>query len=286
MRLDYAATTHVGRIRKVNEDSLLVLPDENVFVVADGMGGHGAGDVASSIAVKAIEDVFVNTAQRKGVATWPARIASGDDLHSVRLVGAIKSAHRGILKEIKARPKLMGMGTTVVACYFANGRLYIAHVGDSRCYCLRGEEFHLLTKDHSLVNDMLDRFSLGQDHERRLAFLSHVVSRALGVDDESNSEADISIVAPMPGDVYLMCSDGLNNEVNDVELAKLLATEKDPRSACRELVKGALEHGGRDNITAVVVRFMGGGIDSQQMVLSEETFDLTEEWDSKDDFFV
>ena len=171
MRLDYAATTHVGRVRKVNEDSLLILPDENLFVVADGMGGHGAGDVASSLAVGAIERVFTSTAQRKGVGTWLARVASGDDVHSVRLVGAIKSAHSGILKEIKARPQLMGMGTTVVSCYFADGRLYIAHVGDSRCYCLRGEEFHLLTRDHSLVNDMLDRFSLGQDHERRLAYL-------------------------------------------------------------------------------------------------------------------
>jgi len=253
--------TDIGKRRSRNEDSWLVLAGENLVVVADGMGGHGGGDLASQIAVKALRDFFERTGVEAEV-TWP-HVAMDDELNlddvsASRLVSAIQFAHRCIALEVQRDPKLAGMGTTIVCALFAEGKVYVAHVGDSRCYCLSDGSLWQITDDHTLANHVRKRFEdLSNEQEVRLDSLKHVVVRALGGSDLSDAQVDLTILEPAAGDLFLLCSDGLTGELGDTEIRQILTGGEDLGVMCDTLVERANEAGGRDNITVALARVDG-----------------------------
>jgi len=278
MHLKYGTNTHLGRRRAKNQDDLLVFPEENLFVVADGMGGHAAGELAASLCVQTIQKFFENTAGHPP-ASWPHPPEPGQDPCITRLVTSIQLAHHKILDTMRAQPKLRGMGTTVVAAWFAADRVFIAHVGDSRCYRLRGSELTQLTRDHSLVNALKERFELSPAQRAQAEGMSHVLVRALGVEDDAYADVDVTVLTPESGDTFLLCSDGLTDEVRDPELLSILAQEETPGHAAARLIQRANDHGGRDNITAIVMEFEEVVVDDEDTVLlDEETVDMTTEW--------
>jgi serine/threonine protein phosphatase PrpC len=227
--------THPGLARDHNEDSYAILEDHHLFVIADGMGRHAAGEVASRLCVEAITDAF-----RTGEFGPPR--APPIPRRAARLRGAIMAANDRILAAARETAAYTGMGTTVVAAYFApsNQRVYIAHVGDSRCYRVRRGELTQLTADHTLG-------AAGIQGSR-----ASVLSRALGV--EETVEVDVAIEGPLPGDVYLLCSDGLSRMVPSEEIRATLVSALDLEQATKVLVDKANQGGGRDNITAILVR--------------------------------
>jgi len=226
-----------GMKRPCNEDAFLSLPDEPLFVVADGMGGHAAGDVAANLAVSVIEQAF-KTGKFEGAGQhgWPRR---GEEL-----VAAIEMANKQVLEVARTADKYHGMGTTVVAVRFARNkqRAYIAHVGDSRCYRVRDGDIVQLTEDHSLGNLMGVKGKAG----RHLA-------RAVGVRDEV--AVDLTIDRPRPGDFYLVCSDGLNKMMPDGDIAAwFTGTEGSMEDRAKALIQESNRRGGRDNITVIAIR--------------------------------
>jgi protein phosphatase len=232
--LRYGAATDVGRVRTSNQDQLLVASP--LFAVADGMGGHAAGEVASLTAIEALKAAF-----------------NGDGSASA-LVAAAEHANRSVWDRAQAEPGLRGMGTTLVALALVEEdgeqRLAIINVGDSRVYLLRDSEIEQLTTDHSLVQELIDDGQLSEAeadyHPQR-----HVLTRALGVD--ADVRVDCLQILPVKGDRYVLCSDGLSREVSDAQLASVLRRLADPEDAAKELVAQARAHGGNDNITVVVV---------------------------------
>ena len=238
LRLRAAAATDVGNIRENNQDDLLIVED-SLFVVADGMGGHVAGEVASREAVEAMESAF-------------ATPASSDDLRQ-----AVRTANGAVWKRGADNPSYRGMGTTVTAVAVVDGdQLAVANVGDSRTYLLRDDELHQLTQDHSFVQEAVRSGQLtraqAESHPRRSQ-----LTRALGVSDDV--DVDVEVVEPLSGDRLLLCSDGLWDEVGDELIAMVLSGRKDPEDAASELVRWAKEAGGRDNITVIVVDVLDGG---------------------------
>ncbi|MDB4936051.1 MAG: serine/threonine phosphatase PrpC [Labilithrix sp.] len=229
------AQTDTGLRRKQNEDSLLVLREKNLFVVADGMGGHKGGELASSLAVKAIEDAFV-------AGTFEGKPHEGVPPEASDLARAIQMANATILETAKAKPALEGMGTTVVCARFSptKRRLHIGHVGDSRCYRLRDGIFKQLTADHTMAE-------LGMTGPE-----SANLSRAVGI--WSTVPIDVVVGAPLPSDIYLLCSDGLTKMLDDERIAHVLRTEEDPQAAVDRLIFFANARGGKDNITVILVR--------------------------------
>jgi serine/threonine protein phosphatase PrpC len=231
-----AGQTDRGRSRRRNEDSILLLGDYSVFVVADGMGGYAGGDVASKIAVESIENAYrTGNTIRPGKKT--DRPARGDEL-----VVAMESANEAIRAESRRRSDLGQMGATIIGARFLERkqRAFISHVGDSRCYRLRTGQLRLLTKDHTMAAKGVPG-KMG-DHVRR----------ALGVSDRV--AVDLLVDRPLPNDVYLLCSDGLNKMVDDDRIAEILnKSSQDLDSAVRVLIDEANEHGGKDNISVILV---------------------------------
>lgn len=229
------AATDVGMRRPHNEDSFLIGPRDS-FVVADGMGGHAAGEVASSL--------LVETAKRE----LPRSEVIMDQLG---LEYVVKEANREILREIKRNPERAGMGTTVVMLHIGNKRAVWAHVGDSRLYRLRSGNLEQLSKDHSLVAEMVENGTITQEeakhHPQR-----NMLLRAVGVDDDI--KVDTSEAPVENGDVYVLCSDGLTNMVDDDVIARVLLDNSIGDKA-KELIRLANENGGRDNITVIVVEY-------------------------------
>lgn len=227
--------TDPGLKRKHNEDAYAILEDHHMFVIADGMGRHAAGEVASQLCVDAIGEAF-----RTG--TFGAPRQPPLPKRASRLRGAILLANERILTAAQENDAYAGMGTTVVSAYFSpnNQRVYIAHVGDSRCYRLRSGRLTQLTTDHTLGAAGIQGKSAA------------VLSRAVGI--EEAVDVDISMESPLPGDIYLLCSDGLSRMVNDAEIQLTLESVKDLEEATKILVDKANQGGGRDNITAILVR--------------------------------
>lgn len=230
-----AAQTDQGRRRRRNEDSMLVLEDHHLFVVADGMGGHAGGDVASKMAVDIIGDAFQkNEFTGESYADVPRRGAE--------LALAIQMANKAIYDHARANSAYQGMGTTVVSARFSPNkqRVYFGHVGDSRCYRLRGAQLTQVTTDHTMA---------AQGVTGPLA--SHL-NRAVGV--QPGVKVDLIIARPRPDDVYLLCSDGLSKMVPDEEIQGILNEQRDLDRAVTRLVERANARGGRDNITVVLVQ--------------------------------
>jgi protein phosphatase len=228
------AQTDAGRRRKRNEDSVLVLEDESVFVVADGMGGYSGGELASTLAVKTIEGAF-------STRTFEGPVHDGIPQRASELARAIQMANAAILTTAQGDRSLEGMGTTISAARFSPNkqRLYVGHVGDSRIYCLRAGKLRQMTSDHTMKD-------LGFEGDG-----SANLSRAVGI--WPTVPIDIILGKPRPEDIYLLCSDGLSKMVDDAEIERILGAHP-PQEAATKLVATANERGGKDNITVVVVR--------------------------------
>ncbi len=270
MKAEHGGGTHVGRVRKANEDSHLVLPEEHLYVVADGMGGHSGGAEASRIAVDSIAEFFHKTESAED-STWPHIATWIHDTHACRLVSAIQYAHRGVVDAAWSQPGgPTVMGTTVVSLLFVGGQAYIAHVGDSRCYRFLDGHLVQLTTDHTVVEDIKRRYQLSQDQQASLGSINHLVARALGGRETGDVEVDITVVVPSPGEVFLLCSDGLTNELTDNGIAAILSTTTDLQEASDRLVQAAVESGGADNVTVVLARFLEGDEEEEFLPFVEE----------------
>jgi len=266
VEIQFAGDTHVGQKRETNQDDLLLMPEERVFVVADGMGGHLSGEVASQLAVESIKSFFRDTGEDADV-TWPFRPDQHLDEHGNRLVTAIRLANRRIFETSRSDRKFMGMGTTVVAIYFADDAVYVAHVGDSRVYLFRDGELRQLTEDHSLLNDFKKNITMTQEDEDRFPY-KNIIVRALGMKDEV--EVDVQRLVLRENDTLLLCSDGLSGEVSDPEMEELLVQEPVLSVACSKLIEMANAAGGKDNITVVTARWQQEGASPEIMALDQE----------------
>lgn len=243
----------MGRLRGHNEDTYLVREDIGLFLVADGMGGHQAGDVASAIVRLSVADFFEVSRH----APWDSDFTGPEDDHlpvaAARLSAAIRKANHDVFTAARDNPVHAGMGSTVVALYLPTERdeLHIAHVGDSRCYRIREGRIELLTHDHSLVNEALALDPHLSEADLKL-LPSNIITRALGLHAEVS--VDVRSGKPRPGDTYLLCSDGLSGLITNEEIAEALALVEDASEVCDLLVALANEAGGDDNITALAVR--------------------------------
>src|SRR5690349_23006099 len=255
MRALASGMTDVGLQRDHNEDSFAVLSEYDLFIVADGMGGHRAGDVASRLATDAVAEFFRTTAQED--VTWPFHFDTSLSEEENRLLTGIRIANRQIFERSAKSRECRGMGTTVVGALFSpkKNRMYIGHVGDSRCYRIRRGELRQMTRDHSLINDyLLAMPDLTEEQKSELP--KNVITRALGMQDQVM--VDLQADEPQPGDIYLLCSDGLSGMIADDEILDILMSTGDIGEGCRKLVARANEHGGEDNITAILVRIDEG----------------------------
>lgn len=255
MRAIASGLTDVGLQRDHNEDSYAVLSEYNLYIVADGMGGHRAGDVASRLATDAIAEFFRSTSQED--ATWPFHFDTSLSEDENRLVTGIRVANRRIFERSIRSRDCAGMGTTVVGALYSKKkhRIFIGHVGDSRAYRVRGGVIKQLTRDHSLVNDYLMAMP-ELTEEQRAELPKNVITRALGMQDSVS--VDLVSDDPQVGDVYLLCSDGLSGMLTDEQILGIMSGSEEPGELCRRLVAKANENGGEDNITALVVRFDDG----------------------------
>jgi protein phosphatase len=250
MRVRFSGETNVGSTRDHNEDSFYLPNRERLAIVADGMGGHASGEVASRLAVETIANHFQVTEEEQEL-TWPYKVDRAHRFQINRLVSAIKLANLKIFDEAERNSDCRGMGTTVVSVLFADGAIMIGHVGDSRLYRLRDGKLEQMTQDHSLLNDYIKmkRLSAGE-----IANFPHknVIVRALGM--KPSVEVDIIVDQPRLGDMYLLCTDGLSGMVPDPELAEIATSENDLDKLCERMVTAANAHGGLDNITVVCAR--------------------------------
>lgn len=244
--------TDVGLQRDHNEDSYAVLSEYGLFIVADGMGGHRAGDVASRLATDSIAEFFKSTAGED--VTWPFHFDTSLSEEENRLVTGIRVANRQIFERSARSRDCQGMGTTVVGALFSKrkSRLYVGHVGDSRAYRVRGAAIQQLTRDHSLINDYL--LAMPElSEEQRAELPKNVITRALGMQDQVM--VDLISDDPQVGDVYLLCSDGLSGMITDGQILDVVSSTPDVIEICRTLIAKANQNGGEDNITALVIRF-------------------------------
>ncbi|MEM7435084.1 MAG: Stp1/IreP family PP2C-type Ser/Thr phosphatase [Myxococcota bacterium] len=253
-----AGLSDVGLQREHNEDSYCILPTHRLFVVADGMGGHRAGDVASRMATAEMTTFFEATqALGDEASEWPIEIDARLSTEQNRLVSAVKVANQRIYQASVQNRAVQGMGTTVVCALYTreDQKIHIAHVGDSRAYRVRRGEMAQLTRDHSLLNDyLLVMPNLSDDQRSQLP--SNVITRALGMQD--GVAVDLYFERVEAGDTYVLCSDGLNGMVSDERILRVVQDhENDIEAAAKQLVGEANRNGGEDNITVVLVRITG-----------------------------
>lgn len=253
MHLEVAGRTDVGMKRDHNEDNFLLLPEENVFCVADGMGGHSSGEVASQIAITEIAEFFKMTSEDDEV-TWPFKMDKARSYDENRISVAIKLANVRIFEMSRRNSNQRGMGTTVVALYCKGKEAFIAHVGDSRVYRYIAAEQRLtqITEDHSLLNDYIRAKRLSPEEIETFPH-KNVIVRALGMKD--NVIVDVSRVKPSENDTFLLCSDGLSGMINDGQMQEILRRESDLEQATEKMIAGANAAGGVDNVTCVLVRW-------------------------------
>ena len=249
-RVRFSGDTNVGMKRDHNEDSFYLPLNERLTIVADGMGGHASGEVASKMAVDTIAGFFRETEGEQQL-TWPFKVDRGHNHTINRMATAIKLANQQIFEEAERKTSCRGMGTTVVSALFLDNVLIVGHVGDSRLYRLREGGIEQITEDHSLLNDYIKMKRLS---ESEIASFPHknVIVRALGM--KSSVEVDIILDHPRLGDLYLLCSDGLSGMLTDTEIAGLAIEEPDLDKLCERLIGAANENGGVDNITVVCAR--------------------------------
>jgi serine/threonine protein phosphatase PrpC len=250
MQVKAYGLTHVGRQRQHNEDSYLVADEAGLYCVADGMGGHAAGEIASRIAVDSISEFILHTKEDDG--TWPHAYDEHFKRSTNRLMAALKMANTRVLEAMKKDARLRGMGTTVVACMADEDTMSVAHVGDSRAYLIRAGALSRLTNDHSWVFEQVQAGMLTPEEAEKHP-LRNVITRALG--GALQVTPDASEVASQVGDVYLLCSDGLTGMVPENEILRVVSENAEElETACQILIDTANERGGLDNVTAILVR--------------------------------
>lgn len=255
MRLSVAGSTDVGLKRTHNEDAFLLLPEEQLYCVADGMGGHASGEVAARLAVEEMAEFFRLTG-RDEEATWPWPEDPARRHDENRVLTAVKLANLRIFERAQSDERLRGMGTTLVCAHFerAGGAAIVGHVGDSRAYLWRGGGLRQLTEDHSLLNDYLKARRLTPEEIESFPH-KNVIVRALGM--KESVEVDLLRVPVEEGDVVLLCCDGLSGMVPDERIAELIRLHQgDLKAAAQALVDAANEAGGVDNITCVLAQVL------------------------------
>lgn len=249
--LEVVALTDVGRKRDHNEDSVGADSAYGFVLVADGMGGHNAGEVASGIAANVVYEQL--RAVLPELETGSADPDSGFAVESIAIKTAIELANSAIIQTSRAQPECAGMGTTIVAGLFYDNRMTIAHVGDSRMYRLRGKRFDQVTKDHSLIQELVDKGFYESVEEAEAAGNKNLITRALGVEDIVNVDVHEEVV--QVNDIYLLCSDGLTDMVSDEKIHLTLNEfSANLKLAAEKLIEMANENGGKDNISVVLAR--------------------------------
>lgn len=249
--LQSASLTDPGRVRDHNEDCIESRPEIGLFVLADGMGGYNAGEVASGMATSLISDGMQDS--------WnPVEIARGTSRDEAKALSEklirehIGRANNAIFTTSQNNPECAGMGTTLVVCLFFDNFVSVAHIGDSRLYRLRGDTMEQVTRDHSLLQEQLDS-GLITPEEAKLSQNKNLVTRALGIDP--SVDAEIHVYETQPDDLFVLCSDGLSDMVEDEEIRLTLITLKtNPNLTVQQLVQAANDNGGRDNISAMLIR--------------------------------
>lgn len=249
MEVSGIGLTHVGRQRQHNEDAFLVENEARLFLVADGMGGHAAGEIASRIAVDSISEFILHTKEDDG--TWPHAYDEHYTRTTNRLMAAVRLANQRVLEAMRKDARLRGMGTTVVACMADDETVSVAHVGDSRAYLIRAGQLSRITNDHSWVFEQVQAGMLTEAEAEKHP-LRNVITRALG--GALQVTPDASEISAQPGDVFLLCSDGLTGMVPENEILRLVTANDDLQKACQQLIDSANEHGGLDNVTAVLIK--------------------------------
>ncbi|HKU37336.1 MAG TPA: Stp1/IreP family PP2C-type Ser/Thr phosphatase [Polyangiales bacterium] len=254
-RIIAAGTSDVGRKRTHNEDYFALVESEHLYLVADGMGGHSSGEVASQLAINTMSEFFQATSADPE-ATWPYKMDKTRGYEENRLVTGIKLANRRIYEAAQREQRLHGMGTTIVALLCVHDACLIGHVGDSRVYRVRGNSVEQLTEDHSLLNDYMKMKSMTQEEVENFPH-KNVIVRALGM--KETVKVDAILDTPQPGDVYVLCSDGLSGQVSPEEMRDAVLRNKDLKAASQALIDRANEAGGPDNITVLLCRWVGSG---------------------------
>src|SRR5688572_2299434 len=278
MELSFWAATDVGRKREHNEDNFLVDKKLSLFVVADGMGGHASGEVASHLAVhefrNAVEqrhellEGYARTTSSSTASTGDGAANAAEVLSM--LEQAVQTAGVAIFQRGKQEPDKRGMGTTISALLLVGDRGFIAHVGDSRIYLIRQDQVIQLTEDHSLINELIRRGKVTKENLSRSPYSAYknAVTRALGVYE--TVQVDTIDFDVLPGDQFLLCSDGLHGYLDDDRIKKLFAPEE-ITSIPKQMIDFANESGGQDNITAIALRMQGAGTEA----LDSRTEELT-----------
>jgi serine/threonine protein phosphatase PrpC len=249
MHIRYAAKTDPGLKRTHNEDYFCLIEDEQLFLVADGMGGHASGEVASKMAADVIREFFARS--KDDDATWPYKMDRALSYLENRLVIAIKQANKRIHEAATKDVRMTGMGTTAVIGQIFEDKFYVAHVGDSRCYRVRDGVVQQLTRDHSLLEDYKEaRPGMSEDEQKKFPH-RNVITRALGM--KETVQVDISPSEVKDGDIFLLCSDGLSGMVENSTFRELLKPGVDLDEAAQKLVEAANQAGGADNITVLLL---------------------------------
>lgn len=256
LRIKACGLSDVGLARSHNEDCFGIDPENRLYVVADGMGGHSHGEVASRIAVDSVQDFIRKAApgSQRG-SSQETGDAGGSAYTGQILVRAFRTAHERVLGAIREDGSLYGMGTTLVGVLLHNHQAAVAHVGDSRAYRLRKGNLELLTQDHTWVNEQVVAGFLTEE-EARGHPLKNVITRALG--GESEIQVDLKLVHLEAGDIYLLCSDGLTTMLNDADIRDRLSRSVSLEEVCRSLIYEANQRGGIDNITVLLLKVEEG----------------------------
>ena len=264
-RVRAAGLSDVGRTRAHNEDSFTFDLERGFFLVADGMGGHGNGEIASSLTIEAASDYL-----RQSEENGSIEAAGGASATSRTLRSAIEAGHERVVRAVSEDEGLTGMGTTVVGLMVGPQSVSVAHVGDSRAYLLRDEKLYLVTEDHTWVNEQVRAGYLSQDQARSHP-LKSVVTRAVG--GEHDVDVDVQEIEVAPGDRFLLCSDGLTTMLSDEEIHSHLAAEESLEDRCAALVHHANTRGGVDNITVILLDIEAGSGSDDATQPAAETAD-------------
>lgn len=248
--LEVVMQTHPGMLRAHNEDSVAANEGCGLVVLADGMGGYNAGEVASGIAVSVMETEIVPRLEKSSPIERDEE--TGEEMAVVLMNAGIHKANTSIHDASKSQAQCAGMGTTIVAALFYDNRLVVGHVGDSRLYRLRGETLELITRDHSLLQEQIDSGMISVENAR-FSQNKNLVTRAVGIDAEVTPE--IHLHDAEVGDVYLLCSDGLNDMVEDGDIQSILySMQGNLPLAAEQLIETANDNGGRDNVSVILVK--------------------------------
>lgn len=252
--MDYYAESEIGLVRNRNEDAYLALPEQGLFAVADGMGGHQRGDVAAQVCLEAIKDWFmgrVEGATANGLASRLRNMLGLKSKAEADLLGAVEFANRLVVDLASGSEALRGMGTTLVAAYFYGSMVFVVYSGDSRIYRVRAGRLKQMSVDHSLLNEYIRRQMISPEEARDFPY-KNVIMKAIGLSE--HADVDFFRRRVRPGDIYLLCSDGLTDLVPDQIIREALVGPGSLQEKGRRLVELALKAGGTDNITVLLVR--------------------------------